>query len=290
MTTGRLDSQRALPETQHEDPPRAPWPTPVRAPDIPDAAPGPWPTTPNPAPGPHPAVGARGPLVAVCTLCGGAGASTLTYLLAHSTAVEADDHSLPVLALDAGGTTAGLSLYCRAASARSLAELAEDIRTGRRASTQMFTTTAGGVRLIATAPRLQPDVEPAVLSRILNDAREAHRMTVVDCGTLALPAQRVVLELATHVVWMLPATDHGLQRARLSPRCEMPPDALEVLVARNDPSAKRAPVRALAALAEERRATLVLMPHIQDIGRRSPEHALEVCGVTLQALATKLRQ
>lgn len=239
---------------------------------------------------PRPSPAHHGPLVAVCALCGGAGASTLTYLIAQSAALDPDSAGGPVLALDAGGTTGGLALYSRAASARSLAELADEIRAGHAPSAPIFATAARGVRLIATTPRLQPEPDLERVSRVFADAREAHRMTVVDCGTLSLSSERLALELATHVVWVLPATEHGLSRARLSPWTVVPPDVVQVLVARNNPSARRASTRALAQLAEARDATLVLMPHVKELDRDSFDAALEICGVTLQAIATKLRQ
>jgi hypothetical protein len=231
-----------------------------------------------------------GPLVAVCGLCGGAGASTLTYLVAQSVGLDAEQGSGAVLALDAGGMTGGLSLYSGEASPRSLSEIAEDIRGGRTVPGPMFATAAGGMRLIATAPHLQPDPDPALVSRILADARAAHRMTVVDCGVLSLPGERLALEVATHVVWIVPATEHGLSRARLSPWVVSDGEVVQVVVARHDPSGRKASTRALARLADDRQATLVLMPHVTDLDRRSFGDALEVCGVTLQALQTKLRQ
>jgi hypothetical protein len=277
------DMQESVPEAEMHESTEETWPAPIPAPDV---------EAPALEPGvqPHVPLQQRGPLVAVCALCGGAGASTLAYLLACSAALDPDGQGAPVLALDAGGTTGGLSLYAHAASHRSLAELAEDLRIGRPASAPMFTTAPGGVRLIATDPRLQPEADMSIVARILADAREAHRMTVVDCGTLSLPAERVALELATHVIWVLPATEHGLRRADVSPWSVVSSDVVQVVVARRDPTDKRAPMRALAEVAAARDCTLVLMPHVDGLGKGFPDQALEQCAVTLQALATKLRQ
>ena len=55
-----------------------------------------------------PASARRGPLLAVCGLCGGAGASTLAYLVALA-AARRDDRA--VLLADTGGPTAGISHY-----------------------------------------------------------------------------------------------------------------------------------------------------------------------------------
>lgn len=231
----------------------------------------------------------RGPLVAVCGLCGGAGASTLAYLIARWAALDASGHGSPVLALDAGGTTGGLSRYSQTESACSLAELSEQLHTVGRPPAAIFAETPGGVRLIATSPRPQPEFEPGLVIRVLTDAREVHGMTVVDCGTLSLPAERLALELATHVIWVVPATDHGLGAADLSSWGGAPYDAVHVLVARQDPSARTADTRALAAVAEARGAALVLMPRVETLDARSLEGTLEACGLALQALATKLR-
>ena len=56
-----------------------------------------------------PVVPMRAPLLAVCGLCGGAGASTLTYLVARYAVERGLGH---VLAFDTGGTTGGLSAIC----------------------------------------------------------------------------------------------------------------------------------------------------------------------------------
>jgi hypothetical protein len=285
VTTRRAGCEHLLDEANHQQPEsiQGPWPVPAPPLDAADPA-----LIPDPQPTRSPAQ--QCPLVAVCSLCGGAGASTLAYLIARSSAREAEAAEPPVLALDAGGTTGGLSLYSRAMSSRSLAELAGDIRAGRASSTPMFTTDAGGVRLIASIPRLQPEPDLTVVARILADARQAHRITVADCGTLSLPIERQALEQATHVFWILPATEHGLRRARISLQHAVRPEAVQVVVARHDPSGRRASTRALASLAKERHATLVLMPHVKDLGGKSLDGALEVCSVTLQALATKLKQ
>jgi hypothetical protein len=91
-------------------------------------------------------------------------------------------------------------------------------------------------------------------------------------------------------VWICLATEHGLRRAAVSPGAVAAGDVVQAVVARHDPSGRRASTRALAQLADARHAPLVLMPHVSDLGEDPPGRALEVCGVTLQALATRLRQ
>ena len=153
----------------------------------------------------------------------------------------------------------------------------------------MFAIASGGVRVIAKAPQPQPNPDPGVVGRILADARDAHRATVVDCGALTLPAERLGLEAATHVIWVVPATEHGVCRARPCPWFVTSPDVVQVVLARHDPSAPKASMRSLTRLATERAATLVLMPHVKNLKPKSLDTALESCGVTLAALATKLR-
>src|SRR5918996_4969449 len=53
------------------------------------------------------------PLLAVCGLCGGAGVSTLSYLVARFAIGLAEGH---VLVCDTGGTTGGLAPYARVGS------------------------------------------------------------------------------------------------------------------------------------------------------------------------------
>ena len=71
-------------------------------------------------------VARRGPLLAVCGLCGGAGASTLAYLVALA-AARGDPGS--VLVADTGGPTGGISYYAGVEAPRSLTEAG---RAGRR--------------------------------------------------------------------------------------------------------------------------------------------------------------
>ncbi len=248
--------------------------------------------TPTPAPAPvttlahtvtHP------PMVAVCGVCGGAGASTLAYLLARFAAERARTGGPPVLILDAGGADGGLSRCAGAASPRSLAELADDIAAGRPLPSPLFAAASGGLRVIAGPSRPQPDPAPQAIARILADARSAHQMTVLDCGTLAAPTERLALQSASHIIWALPATGHGVDAAEQDRTSASLPEAIQMVVARRDPTADRASMGSLVRVATQREATLILMPHVDNLGPPSLETALEVCGVTLEALATKLR-
>src|SRR6266699_1020931 len=67
------------------------------------------------------------PLLAVCGVCGGAGASTLSYLLARFAVDQLDGH---VLVCDSGGPTGGLAGCTGVESPRSLSESADQIAPG----------------------------------------------------------------------------------------------------------------------------------------------------------------
>src|SRR3954449_3882389 len=68
------------------------------------------------------------PLLAVGGLCGGSGASTLSYLLARFAVDQLDGH---VLVCDSGGPTGGLAGCTGVESPRSLSESADQIAGSR---------------------------------------------------------------------------------------------------------------------------------------------------------------
>ena len=72
---------------------------------------------------------ADGPLVAICGLCGGAGASTLAYTLA---AAAAERSTQPVFACETSGITGGLALYARAQPRLSLSQRPTSWQQARR--------------------------------------------------------------------------------------------------------------------------------------------------------------
>ena len=236
----------------------------------------------------EPAPVAAGPLLAVCGLAGGAGASTLAYLVARS---AAGSDAEPVLVCDTGGPTAGLSTYAGAASPRSLTGAADAIAAGEALEEGLFTPAAPGLRVLARGPELESSGETAAMGRLLADAREIHKLTVVDCGTLARPSDREVLAMATHIIWTLPATISGRHRGeRFLELVPVMPDRRELVVARRDDGARRAPLVELKALAEARRAPLVLMPHVPDLAEGGLERALDEASVTLAAIGLELRK
>src|SRR5207248_6304641 len=90
-----------------------------------------------------------GPMLAVCGLAGGAGATTLAYLVALA-AAEQDDG--PVLVADTGGPSGGLARLAGVATSHSLVELAAQIAGRRPLEGGVYATGPAGVRVLATGP------------------------------------------------------------------------------------------------------------------------------------------
>jgi hypothetical protein len=228
-----------------------------------------------------------GPLVAVCGLVPGAGASTLAYALADRAGI---DSSASVLLCDADPSAGGLAALTGAESEHSFAQLALRACEGSP-PVRPFATLPGGLRLIATPPRRCALPGVAALS-LLRDARAVHGLTVVDCGALAglecLPA----LQLATHILWVVPVAPLALRRARavLAAFAPRPSGATEALVAIDVVGRGGGPGRELRELAAGRADRVVLVPHAQALVETpdaSPARELEA---TLADLATLLRR
>jgi Flp pilus assembly CpaE family ATPase len=235
---------------------------------------------------PEPAsIVARGPLVAVSGLCGGAGASTLAYLLGSYVARQG---SGLVLVADTGGPGGGLSCYAGVTAPRSLTEAAEYVASGLPTE-QLVATTDAGLRVLATEPRFTPQCARAGIEMLLDHARERYALTVLDCGTLAREADQVALAKASHVAWVLPATDSGVRRAgRVLEAADSCLPGRELIVARHDDRAPKTALRELKRLAEDRRATLVLFPSLPDAALGQLDRALDLAQVSLQAIAGAL--
>jgi Flp pilus assembly CpaE family ATPase len=226
-----------------------------------------------------------GPLLAVCGLTGGAGATTLAYLVALA-AAEQDDG--PVLVADTGGPSGGLAALAGVATSHSLVELAAQIAGRRPLEGGVYTTGPAGVRVLATGPEFTTTSAHEQLVRLLVDAREAHRLTVIDCGTLARDADRIVLAAATHVAWVLPATKNGIDRGRRVLEAAPAVAARPLIVGRRDVCQSKAPLRELRRIASERPAPLVLVPHLPELESRKPDRAVETAQVPLQAIVGAL--
>ena len=227
----------------------------------------------------------RGPLLAVCALCGGAGASTLSLLIAH---YALGDYGAPVLACDTGGPAGGLAAYAHTEAPRSLPEVAQLVQDGLPAG-QPFATSKDGLRVLATGPRLpQSDSCPQQgISTVLEQARTAHLLTVVDCGTLATASDQIALRAATHVAWVLPATRSAIARAaRVLEAVNPHLLGRQLLIARRDHADTKAPTRDLKALAQRCGGPLILIPHLPDlhVSTKAAANAVDAAQVGLQAI------
>ena len=228
-----------------------------------------------------PASARRGPLLAVCGLCGGAGASTLAYLTALAAARRGDG---AVLVADTGGPTAGISHYAGVRAPRSLTEAAEHVHAGLPTG-ELIATTADGLRVLATSPTLTQTCSREGVELLLEHARERYTLTVIDCGTLAREADQIALASATHVVWVLPATAGAAIRGRQLLDAIAPHQSgREILVARHEPRDRRRALRELRDLARHRRALLILLPSVPELATGNADAALETAQVPLQAI------
>jgi MinD-like ATPase involved in chromosome partitioning or flagellar assembly len=228
-----------------------------------------------------------GPLLAVCGLAGGVGTTTLTYLIALAAAREWTE---PVLVADTGGPSGALAAYAGVEVPRSLPVLAEQLGCGTPLRAGIYATRRDGLRVLASGPDFaSPDVgDPLIL--LLAHAREAHGLTVIDCGTLTGHAEQAVAAAATHVAWVLPANRAGVQHGRrildAAPRLS----GRELLVARGDAGHSKAPLRDLRRVAGERRALLVLVPHLSQLARDEADRSAEEAQVPVQAILGALRR
>jgi MinD-like ATPase involved in chromosome partitioning or flagellar assembly len=230
---------------------------------------------------------APGPLVAVAGLCGGAGASTLAYLIAATAAVQS---TAPVLVADAGGPTGGLAAYAGVRAPRTLAAVSERLAAGEALTGRLWAEGEHRLRVLANQPEFTVQGDREQIRRVLTDARAVHGLTVVDVGTLARAADQAALAVATHVVWVLPASMAGVLRAGGVLGRVAALSVPEVMVARAEPDVRRAPLRALADLADGRRAPLVMMPAVGDPAASTIGVLADRAQVTLQAIGGVLRR
>jgi MinD-like ATPase involved in chromosome partitioning or flagellar assembly len=228
------------------------------------------------------------PLLAVCGLAGGVGATTLAYLVALAAARR---WNALVLVADTGGPSGGLAACAGVEAPRSLPELASHLAAGPPPRGGLYAAGPGDVRVLASAPDFTV-ASPAKeeLARLLTDAREAHALTAIDCGTLAREVDQAVAAAASHVAWLTTATPRGVSCARrrldVAPRLPGKP----ILVARAETRQPKAPVRELRRIAAERNAPLVLVPHLPELEDRNLDRALEAAQIPIEAILGVLRR
>jgi Flp pilus assembly CpaE family ATPase len=227
----------------------------------------------------------HGPLLAVCGLRGGAGASTLAYVVALS---AARTFAGPVLVCDTGPATSGLAACAGVSAPRSLVEIAEQLAAGLPPG-PLHVSAQDGVRVLASGPRFEPSCPAPAVQRLLQDARAAHALTVVDCGTLARQAEQIALAAASHVAWVLPATPSGVRCAERVLQAINPClPGRELILARGDKSEGKTALRELKRIAAHRHAPLMLIPHLPDPRDGAANAALEIAQVPLQAILGEL--
>ena len=236
---------------------------------------------------PHPTPTRLGPLLAVCGLVGSAGTTTLAYLVALAAARQLDD---PVLVADTGGPSGGLAAIAGVAAPRSLPELASRLATGVPLREGIYATGPAGVRVLAAGPQFTSSPPDGPLRRILGDARGAHGLTVIDCGTLGREVDRATAAAATHIAWVTlatnAATDSGLRVLDAAPY--MP--GKELLIARRELRQPKAPLKELRRIAAQRGAPLVVVPHLGSLIHGRAERAAEEAQVALQAILGLVRR
>jgi Flp pilus assembly CpaE family ATPase len=231
--------------------------------------------------------GLGGPLVAVCGLTGGAGASTLAYLLARR---AAPNSSGPVLVAELGAA-GGLAALAGRASPLGLAELAQ-AASENASVTEPFAQLEHDLRLVASAPR--PETPPATaeaLSSLLRDARAAHGLVIVDTGPPG-PHADVVLDAASHVLYVMPTSEPALRRAQLLARGGLFATSRgrpSTLVANAVWPGRRISTRQLRALAEPHLDRLLLVPHTPALLAGSLEPAFAALEDTFTDLDSILR-
>lgn len=222
-----------------------------------------------------------GPLLAICALVGGSGASTLAIGLARQAARES---RVPVLLTESDCERAGLAAITRHASATGLAGLAVQPDHGTP-STRPFVELEPRLRLVAALPGRDRVPQPEAMSGVLKHARDAHGLVVVDCGT-SWSAAGAILEHATHVLWTVTAAVPSIEVASIlldSSLVPAPGRRKEALVATAAVSRPRGAVRALRRLAETRCERLILSPVISQPENGSMPR-------TLAAIASFLRR
>jgi MinD-like ATPase involved in chromosome partitioning or flagellar assembly len=228
-----------------------------------------------------------GPLLAVCGLAGGAGATTLSYLIALAAARQSSE---PVLVADTGGPSGGLAACACVEVPRSLGELAEQLAAGVTLAGGIYGTGHHGLRVLATGPEFSSPQADEQVRRLLVDAREAHGLTVIDCGTLTREAEQTAAAAATHVAWMLTATAHGVSRGRRVLEAAPRMAGKELIVARNDVRQANAPLRELRRIAADRRAPLVLVPNLTGLEAGRLDACSEAAQIPVQAILGALRR
>jgi MinD-like ATPase involved in chromosome partitioning or flagellar assembly len=228
-----------------------------------------------------------GPVLAMCGLVGGAGTTTLSYLIALGAARQTNE---PVLVADSGGPSGALAALAGVEAPRSLPELAAQLATGESLRDGVFARGRADLRVLASGPEFTDGCPEAALHRVLRDAREAHALTVIDCGTLARRVDRTTAAAATHLAWVVPVTQTAVTCGERVLSAAPNVAAKPVLVGRSELRQQKARLGDLRRLAAERNAPLILVPHLASLEAGDIDRAAEDGQVAIQAILGALRR
>lgn len=207
------------------------------------------------------------PVVAVCGLGGGAGATTMTLMLGYAAAAQ--DRG-GVLVADTGGAGANLASIAKKRSEHSLTSAAHAQRLGVLRPETAFTEISQDLRLIGREPDLAgddlEDLAPE-LADLLADAQEAHLAVFVDCGRLEKEAQIEVARHATHIVWVTTGNATGARKARaMFDSMSLAGSRADLLIVRADRDGLDLKAeREMRLAAEEADALLIFCPAAGDV-------------------------
>ena len=201
--------------------------------------------------------------MAVCGLAGGAGATTLAYLIALAAARQGAG---PVLVADGGGPSGALAMLAGVQTPRSLPVVAYELEAGRSIRGGVCATGPAGVRVVASGPEFEPGSAGEQLTCLLLDAREAHALAVIDCGTLGREVELTMARVATHLVWVTAATAHGLACARRVLAAAPSLAGKQIVVGRADARQAKASLRELRRIATDRQRTARPPPPLARVG------------------------
>jgi Flp pilus assembly CpaE family ATPase len=227
---------------------------------------------------------APAPLIAVCGVGGGVGTSTMAFLTAMHVQRFAPS---PILLCDTGGPAASLSVLAEKGSQLSLPQAAAAIAADALA-VPLFVQLSPKLRLIARSPNFDDFLDPGGLTRLLHDARSAHPVTIVDCGSLQRPVERSVAEQASSILWVAHGSPLGARRAHAAMRALSLNAEREILAVRAGEGRDSAAEHELMSAAGLRNASLVFVPTLPEMSRASLGAALQSGHLALEAIRMRL--
>jgi Flp pilus assembly CpaE family ATPase len=223
-------------------------------------------------------------LVAVCGIGGGAGTSTLAFLTAMYVQRFAAE---PILLCDTGGPGASLALIAEQGSKLSLPQAAAAIAADAL-SVPIFVPVTEKLRLMARDPELDDAADLEGLARLLRDARNAHPLTIVDCGSLQRPVERSVAAQASSILWVARGSLTGAKRAKAVLRSLSIKADREILAVCGRQERNSEVEHELMGAADLRGASLVFVPSLPGVSNGSLKGALETGQAALEAIRGRL--